>query len=123
MEPRREEFYEDVLAILTLPEEDTHVLILGEQGVIGASRFLRILEDMFKEELDSVEYMESIKYGQVYKVGEHVSVMCCAQIIAGMVWDYKITLAWYAPSIHTTSSSSYPQARKYKLTKGLNEYE
>ena len=99
------EFFEDLLAILTLPSETTSVLILGHEGAIEPTVFFENFLTTFRDEVGRVHRRrhkpDLLEIGNVYvTLTKHKQVLMRG-------WDYEVFL-----DVNHTSICAYNKDEK-----------
>ena len=126
MKPTEKEFFDDVLAILTLPETPIDVLILGDEDTVEPHWFLKRFINLFREEFGFVTDIAVTDC--IFMVGRHITVTLCTEITitkeeARFNYDYEIHLGSWRPEIHWPGNEPFAKDRvSYHLRKRLQEY-
>ena len=117
------EFFEDVLAILTLPSESVTVLILGEKGTLEPQRFLDDFIRKFISLTGSIAFSTSGNKN-FYKVEKYVNIVLSTdRKMLHDKWDYEIILghSWQEVEVYTAKTGNVLSRQVYKLSKELTE--
>ena len=116
-ELNEEDFLEDIVAVLTLPEEAVKILITGPMGVVEPDIFFQKFVRKFHPELGVVRY----KPGR-YIIEDHAEVTFSIDGEERGYWDYEVHLYTLHPFIQAVSKTGRTtRTIQYYLSKEIME--
>ena len=116
------EFFEDALAILTLPTEPVYILILGREGVMDAPDFFNKFVGKFLPEFHGM--LKATDRHEWYDIGDNIHVrlsMFGNGSIGSREWDYQILLGSPEINIYTGKDRAFQRIARYELTRPIHK--